>query len=51
MKTGTTPGSYNPNTKKITFNDYTNISSETLKEKLFHACRIPIIPAVSRSRE
>ncbi|MDD4591112.1 MAG: hypothetical protein PHG06_11900 [Parabacteroides sp.] len=37
MKTGTAPAAYDPNTKKITFNDDVNITGESLKEELFHA--------------
>ena len=37
MKTGTAPSAYDPNTKKITFNDDVNINRSNLKEELFHA--------------
>lgn len=37
IKACTLPGGYNPITKRISFNDDGNITSETLKEELFHA--------------
>lgn len=37
MKTGTAPGAYNPYTKRMSFDDKGSITSEILKEELFHA--------------
>lgn len=37
MMTGTAPAAYDPRTKRIVFNDDSNISSANLKEELFHA--------------
>ena len=44
MMTNTAPGGYNPRTKKISFSNNEDITSETLKEELFHAWQDAFYP-------
>lgn len=44
MMTNTAPGGYNPRTKKVSFSNNEDITSENLKEELFHAWQDAFYP-------